>query len=326
MIFDDFLEIYQKKIVVQYNNAICERPLISISVVTYQHLNYIKECLDSMLMQETNFQFEILLGEDESTDGTREICIEYAEKYPDKIRLFLHHRENNIKINGNSTGRFNFLYNLYNARGKYIALCEGDDYWTDPLKLQKQIDFLEGNEEFGICFHNVAQLNTFDREKDSIIPGVKEDTVYSIEDYILSNRTATCSIVFRRELLGEIPSWFYKVPFGDLGLILLIMHNSNKKGIVLKDVMGVYRIHEGGIHGSFHESDNGLVSAYLQHIQFNKIISNQFFKEKKYKKSIFKKHSNTYNVLGRLYKRNNKLQFIKVTFLKSYYKLLIKII
>src|SRR5690606_4409195 len=113
-------------------------PVVSVCVQTYQHAPYIRECLDSILMQKTDFPFEILLGEDESSDGTREICIEYAEKFPDKIKLFLHRRENNIQIFGYPTGRFNFLTNLYSSNGKYIAICEGDDYWTDSDKLQKQ--------------------------------------------------------------------------------------------------------------------------------------------------------------------------------------------
>ena len=143
MDFQNFKKKYQKIKPEEVVNTTASEPLVSICVQTYQHVDFIKDCLDGILKQETSFPFEILLGEDASTDGTREICLEYAEKYPDKIRLFLHHRENNIKINGKPTGRFIFLYNMFSARGKYIALCEGDDYWTDPLKLQKQVGFLE---------------------------------------------------------------------------------------------------------------------------------------------------------------------------------------
>ncbi|MBL4586794.1 MAG: glycosyltransferase family 2 protein [Flavobacteriales bacterium] len=133
-------------------------PLVSVSIETYNHVNYIKACLDSVLMQQTDFEFEIILGEDASTDGTREICIEYAERHPDKIRLFLHHRDNNISIGGKPSGRFNLLYNLSKVRGKYIARCEGDDYWTDPLKLQKQVDFLEADENCFMINHAMPHL------------------------------------------------------------------------------------------------------------------------------------------------------------------------
>ena len=118
-----------------------ETPVVSVCVVTYQHKDFIRSCLDGILMQKTNFPFEIILGEDESTDGTREICKAYAEKYPDKIKLFLRSRKDVIYINQHATGRFNFMENLKAARGKYIAFCEGDDYWIDEYKLQKQVDF-----------------------------------------------------------------------------------------------------------------------------------------------------------------------------------------
>src|SRR5690606_9059601 len=107
---------------------------------------------------QTTFPFEIILGEDESSDGTREICIQYAAKHPDKIKLFLRSRKDVIYINGNPTGRFNFIENLKACSGKYIALCEGDDYWTDPLKLQKQVDFLEAYVDHTICWTNYQIL------------------------------------------------------------------------------------------------------------------------------------------------------------------------
>ena len=141
---------HQKKKVVEYKNSLVRNPLVSVIVVTYQQALYINQCLDSILAQESNFDFEILVGEDASTDGTREICLDYAKKYPNRIRLFLHSRENVIYINGTPTGRYNMLYNLNAAKGKYVAFCEGDDYWTDPMKLQKQVDFLEANPDYGL--------------------------------------------------------------------------------------------------------------------------------------------------------------------------------
>src|SRR5690606_1387456 len=113
-------------------------PVVSGCVQTYQQVKYISKCLDSILAQRTDFPFEIVLGEDESNDGTREICKAYQEKYPEKIRLFLRRRQDVIFIDGKPTGRYNMLENLRMARGKYIALCEGDDYWIDTEKLSKQ--------------------------------------------------------------------------------------------------------------------------------------------------------------------------------------------
>ena len=121
MTFEEFNDKYQKVPVEEYPNSVSTKPTVSVCVQTYQHTHFIRDCLEGILMQETDFPFEILLGEDASTDGTREICIEYADKYPDKIRLFLHHRENNISIGGSPTGRFNFMFNCrFNCMFNYM--------------------------------------------------------------------------------------------------------------------------------------------------------------------------------------------------------------
>src|SRR5690606_14855355 len=119
---------YQKSEVEEVSNQVPDFVLVSVCIVTYNHVDYIRECIESVLNQKLSFQYEILIGDDDSTDGTREICMQYAKQYPEKIKLFLHKRENNILIEGRPSGRFNFIYNLYSARGKYIAFCEGDDY------------------------------------------------------------------------------------------------------------------------------------------------------------------------------------------------------
>lgn len=157
MNFQEFKARFENRKVEEYPNSVGKKPLVSVCVITYQHAPYIRDCLDGILMQETDFSFEILLGEDQSSDGTREICIEYAKKHPDKIRLFLHHRENNMMLNSFPDGKFNFLYNLGSIRGKYIALCEGDDFWTDKMKLQKQVDFLNGHPEYSMSSHETYQ-------------------------------------------------------------------------------------------------------------------------------------------------------------------------
>lgn len=297
-------------------------PLISICCITYNHIQFIEDTLGGFLMQITNFEFEIIINDDASTDGTIEVLERYQKSYPEKLKLVIQ-KENQYSLGVRGIA---VRYTFPLSTGKYIALCEGDDYWTDPYKLQKQVDFLEANPDFGICFHNVAQLNIFNEEKNNIIPGVKKDFVYTMEDYILSNRTATCSLVCKKELLGEIPSWFYKVPFGDLALILLVMYNSNKKGMVLKDTMGVYRIHENGIHGSYHKSNKSLIKAYKQHLQFNKIITSQFLREQLYKKVLFKKMRNTHEILANLYTtQNDKLGWFKSKLAVKYYSLLMKL-
>ena len=115
------------------------KPLVSICCVTFNHEQFISEALDSFLMQETNFPFEICLGEDNSSDKTREICSQYAERYPNIIKLFLRKRDDVIYINNLPTGRFNFIETIKECNGEYIALCEGDDFFTNVNKLQIQV-------------------------------------------------------------------------------------------------------------------------------------------------------------------------------------------
>ncbi len=207
---NEFLSKYQKVPVDEFPNRIINNPIVSVCVQTYQQVNYIKQCLDGILMQETNFTFEILLGEDQSTDGTRQICIEYAEKYPDKIRLFLHRRENNIKRNGQPSGFFNFFYNLLKTRGNYISLCEGDDYWTDRLKLQKQVDFLKNNPEYGLIHSDCNIINSNNvvinhkiNKKFTNNRNIQDKEILIKE--LLDNKTIlrTASVVFRSELIKK---------------------------------------------------------------------------------------------------------------------------
>jgi glycosyltransferase involved in cell wall biosynthesis len=223
---------------------VLEQPLVSICVQTYNHENYIKQCLEGLLMQQTNFAFEILLGEDASTDHTREICLAYAEKYPEKIKLFLHHRENNIKIHGNPTGRFNFLYNLYSSKGKYIAFCEGDDYWIDPLKLQKQVDFLVSNTDYVISWTN---YKTFDGSDfiDNQFGFTEDQRTIDFHTIFRPYCTLTLTVVFEKSALdiSQIETFEY---FKDNTLYALLLKNG--KGVFMDFVSAVYRAHEGGVY------------------------------------------------------------------------------
>ena len=246
----NFLNKFQKKGIIEIPNLVGKNPKVSICLLTYQHKDYIVECLRGILMQKTNFLYEILLGEDDSTDGTRDICIEYAEKYPDKIRLFLHHRENNIEINGNPTGRFNVIYNYYSARGKYIAICEGDDYWTDPLKLQKQVDFLENNKDYVLSFHDVNVLYTRKkRVKNYRMIGSLDKNSLETNDLLKPWFIPTCSVVFRKPEKFSLPKWFYLSPNGDKALWLLLFLAGKFK--YLNGIMGVYRMIDNWISVSF---------------------------------------------------------------------------
>ena len=127
-----------------------QQPLmVTIRCAVYNHEQYIRKCLEGFVMQKTNFKFEAIVHDDVSTDGSVAIIKEYAEKYPDIIKPIFE-KENQYSKHDGSLGRIMDE----NSHGKYIAFCEGDDYWTDPLKLQKQIDFLESHPDYSLCFHN----------------------------------------------------------------------------------------------------------------------------------------------------------------------------
>lgn len=234
-------------------------PLISVSVITYQHKNYIQQCLDGLLLQKTNFPFEIILGEDESSDGTREICMEYAAKFPDKIKLYLRSRKDVININGNPTGRYNFIENLKACTGKYIALCEGDDYWTDPLKLQKQVDFMEANPEYAMIFTNGKVLYSTESNYSHLIYSNSKDEIKTSYDiYPLPNETSdiytlakgnyihTAGVLFLNWVDEGIPSYMEKVTIGDWPLHLM----TATKGLIKfsNEDTFCYRVHSSGIY------------------------------------------------------------------------------
>ena len=215
-------------------------PKVSVCITTYRHADYIEQCLESVLAQDTEFPFEIIIGEDESPDGTRELCKAYAEKFPDKIRLFLRSREDVRYIHGNPTGRYNFLETLKAARGKYIAYCDGDDYWLDQGKLQKQFELMEGNPSTSLSFHNAYEVDEHGNQH-SIFPDLKKDQTIAPEKIIEKGGgyCATNSIFFRSNILAEMPQWFKDAYVGDYSLYLLAIYHGNITGMT--DVMSCYR-------------------------------------------------------------------------------------
>ena len=221
-------------------------PLVSVSIITYQQGPYIRQCLDSVLMQKTDFPFEILLGEDGSTDGTREICCEYAEKHPDRIRLFLHDRRDNLVINGRATGRRNLVNNLKNARGEFLALLDGDDYWTDPRKLQLQVDALRGDPAACGVFHDFLVVNEITGTEQTRFARREVPEKLSLKDLILDDYVAMPSMFLRnRKDWDNLPPWFFTILQADIAIpILAALHGH---WLYLDRVMSVYRIHSGGI-------------------------------------------------------------------------------
>lgn len=238
---------YQKVEPVTFPSTAPENPFVSVIVQTFQHAAYIAQCLDGILMQKTDFPFEILVGEDESTDGTREICIEYAKKYPDKIRLFLHSRENVIFINNHPSGRFNLLWNLYHAKGKYIAWVDGDDYWTNPSKLQKQVDFLEKNSKYSMTCTNFSVVD----EKGNLIEktgwGKKQQKpVISHLNMLEYYTPKTLTAVIRKQALSnEFPDYSIQCPNGDSFFFSFASQSGPARFLNINT--GCYRVNKGGI-------------------------------------------------------------------------------
>lgn len=216
-------------------------PVVTISITAYNHAEYISQCIESILAQKLEYEYEILIGEDDSTDSTRAICKKYAEEFPDKIKLFLHSRNSVIYIDGQPTGRYNLLNNLRSAKGKYIALIDGDDYWTNPDKLQTQIDFLEQNSEFSICFHNSSIVNEKNEEIDLFHKSSLRKDVFTIEDIAKSNIIPTASVVFRNHYMGVFPEWYMKFRTGDWGMHILHSMKGNLK--YFDECWSAYRVH-----------------------------------------------------------------------------------
>lgn len=210
-----------------------EEIVVSISCLTFNHAPYIRQCLDGFLMQKTNFKFEVLIHDDASTDGTEEIIREYEAKYPDIIKP-LYEKENQW----NKGRRGSKTFNYPRAKGKYIALCEGDDYWTDPLKLQKQVDFLENNEEYSMCFHNALKLDCQLDIASKFNNTSKPFITYSSKDVIIKSWFyPTASIFFRN--CKEITEFHIDNANGDI----VIVFAASLIGKLFYDskIMSVYR-------------------------------------------------------------------------------------
>jgi glycosyltransferase involved in cell wall biosynthesis/ribosomal 50S subunit-associated protein YjgA (DUF615 family) len=248
------------------------QPLVSVCIITYQHFRFIAQAIEGALMQICDFPFEILIGEDESTDGTREICLEYARRHPNRIRVFLRDRSDVVHIDGLPRGSYNFRMTLGEARGEFIALCEGDDFWTDPSKLQRQVDFLRANPDCVGCFHD-AQLVDGDGlclQESYLQEEADRFTQAEVLGKLLS-RQPTCSMVFRKSAFSEpLPEWYLRRP-SDLYLDILIT-GQGSLGFIRRN-MSAYRKHAAGIWSGQREAKQVLELI----IRYKLLLSDPFF-------------------------------------------------
>ena len=212
-------------------------PVVQVQTITYQHAPYIRDCIEGVLMQKTNFPFEYLIGEDCSTDGTREIVFEYAKKHPEKIRVIT--ADKNFGMMGNIR-RCRMA-----ARGKYIALCEGDDYWTDPYKLQKHVDFMQKNPGVSITYHDAMKVDA-DKNiiEQSMLPEIRKRN-FSSDELKTGIWILTYTMCFRN-LIDKYPENYFRVYNGDTFLTSLLGNYGS--GVYLGNISpSCYRINESGV-------------------------------------------------------------------------------
>jgi glycosyltransferase involved in cell wall biosynthesis len=225
-----------------------QEPFVSICCCTFNQEKYIKDAIEGFLMQKTEFPFEIIIHDDASTDMTADIVREYEKKYPEKIKPIFQ------KENQYSKGIKPILLPFKTSKGKYIAVCEGDDYWTDPLKLQKQIMEMEKNPECYISFHPGIE-KCGDEDKGNIIFGfhAKETKIFSPEEVILGGGEfmPTASIVFNKIIVSRLTSFFELTRHAYVGdYFIQILGSENGGALYLSDIMCVYR---KNARGSFSE-------------------------------------------------------------------------
>ncbi len=245
--------------------------MVSISCLTFNHEKYVRKTLDGFLMQKTNFKFEVLVHDDASTDNTASIIREYEEKYPDIIKP-IYQTENQYS----KRVKISWIYQYPRVNGKYIAFCEGDDYWTDEYKLQKQFDIMEANENLSICCHTVQCANENGEITKAQFPNIYIEKVLDerkfVETILNSYQFQTSSYfikasVFKRHN-GIIPDFILKLRVGDVGLLLL----SSLCGSLcfIDEKMSVYRRNVPGswsVRQSFGNKSVEYTTAYIEAIE-----------------------------------------------------------
>lgn len=225
------------------------KPIVSVICVTYNQGQYVSQTLDGFLMQETNFPFEILIHDDASTDDTARIIKKYIKNNKNKNAVFkpIFESENQY-----SKGTYDFINDLFiSAEGTYIAYCEGDDYWTDPHKLQKQVNYMLSHPDLGLCFHRVQAIFQDSNKKAYTVPSSDESSGFTTKELIRRNFIQINSVLYRTQTYNNMPNnimpqdWYlhlYHAQFGGIGFI--------------DEVMGVYRINQGGVwHDSYERID-----------------------------------------------------------------------
>lgn len=248
---------------------------VSVLMLTYNHEKYIADAIESVVKQQADFPFELVIGEDRSTDNTARICREYQEKYPDLIKLTIN--EENLGL------QENFIRTYNQCSGEYMAICEGDDFWINKHKLQIQADFLDQHKEYSACFHRALNYYQEDGSK-SIGNGGYQKKVNTVFDIINSNPITNVTVMFRLGLFGELPFWFSKVTSYDFAIHVLNAEHGDV--YFMNKVMAVYRQHKESIWSMATSEKQILISV------INRQLLIDHYKDKN--KSICDKLTETY--------------------------------
>jgi glycosyltransferase involved in cell wall biosynthesis len=225
-----------------------QKPLVSVHLLTYNHAKFIAQSIESVVNQKTNFPFEIVIGDDHSTDGTSQIVDQYAAKYPELIKV--------VRGKTNGGPQPNSIRILENSEGKYMAALEGDDYWIDPLKLQKQADFMEQNPDFSICFTNTRVEFFENNEEPYLLNSTIEKDVFELRDLIAETEVwfmGTATLFYTMSSIFPVQPWFHKTKSGDIPMIMLAARHGKIK--YLSDLTAAYRRHAAGASNTDHKDD-----------------------------------------------------------------------
>lgn len=225
----------------------CIRPKVSVRLMTYNHEPFIRQAMDGIMMQRTDFLVEVVVGDDFSSDRTLEIIKEYRDLEHIRIKILNRTIGDDYWNERQVKGRiYNFVNILENCTGDFIAILDGDDYWTDPLKLQKQVALLESNPDVVISFHNIS-ITSNGKMKRAKLMDLFSGNFFSIDDLAIAGITIpTLSVVFRNKITDDVLEVLSRAPTGDIPLWLLLTKDGGRLHYD-NEIMAVYRIHEGGI-------------------------------------------------------------------------------
>lgn len=242
-------------------------------MITYGHEKYIREAIEGIMMQECDFEVELIIANDCSPDATDVIIQDIIRNHPQSSWIKYIKHDKNIGMMPN------FIFAMQECKGDYIALCEGDDYWTDRLKLQKQVDFLEANPDYVLSFHNAEIHNYFTNNEYLFLENYNVDE-FEVGDIFEKWIIPTASMVYRNDFGNDFPDFFIEATHGDLALQLYLSKFGKIKGF--KDVLSVYRINQSSVtansFSSFNQNNKHINQLNLMNIYFEKIYNAQIQK------------------------------------------------